>query len=227
MHEIHGGYFDLLGIPIVQGRDLQLGDRRARHAIVVNEAMARRYFEGQNPLGKTIIIRKQSWEIAGVSRDTYLTYLDGIGPQVFEPFSGNAIPTRARAHGSPGRARHRHQHRETNRRQGARAVHSAVSKCRPHACRIAHHVHDLAGIAGSLGAFALLLAVIGMSGVFAYVVQQRTQEIGIRMALGASPNQVIALVLSGTARAAIVGLVIGYAAAAGAAKLLAGIICTE
>jgi ABC-type antimicrobial peptide transport system permease subunit len=79
----------------------------------------------------------------------------------------------------------------------------------------------MAGIAAMLGVFALLLAVIGMSGVFAFVVQQRTKEIGIRMALGAEPKQVIALVLAGTARAAIIGLAIGYVAAAGAAKLLA------
>ena len=78
-----------------------------------------------------------------------------------------------------------------------------------------------AAIAGMLGAFALTLAVIGMSGVFAYAVQQRTKEIGIRMALGAEPRQVIALVLSGTTRAAIVGLAIGYIGAAGCAKLLA------
>jgi len=66
-----------------------------------------------------------------------------------------------------------------------------------------------------------VLAVIGMAGVFAYVVQQRTKEIGIRMALGAAPKQVIELVLGGTARAALIGLAIGYVAAAGAAKLLA------
>src|SRR6185369_16369135 len=78
----------------------------------------------------------------------------------------------------------------------------------------------MAGIAGMLGAFALALAVIGISGVFAYVVEQRTKEIGIRMALGAAPQQVVSIVLSGTMRAVFAGLGIGFVVAAGAAKLL-------
>jgi ABC-type antimicrobial peptide transport system permease subunit len=63
-----------------------------------------------------------------------------------------------------------------------------------------------------------------MSGVFGYLVQQRTKEIGIRMALGARPPQVIALVLSGTARAVIAGLAIGYLAAIFVARLLTGFL---
>jgi putative ABC transport system permease protein len=71
-----------------------------------------------------------------------------------------------------------------------------------------------------LGIFALVLATIGMSGVFGYIVQQRTKEIGIRMALGAGPRQVIALVLSGTSRAVLAGLAAGFLAAAAIARLL-------
>ncbi len=78
-----------------------------------------------------------------------------------------------------------------------------------------------AEIAGILGVFALALAAIGMSGVFAFLVEQRMKEIGIRMALGAAPNQVVTLVLASTARAAIVGLAIGYLATAGVAKFIA------
>jgi ABC-type antimicrobial peptide transport system permease subunit len=64
-------------------------------------------------------------------------------------------------------------------------------------------------LAAVLGAFALVLATVGMFGVFAYAVRQRTREIGIRMALGAQPSAVVRLVLAGHSRAVAVGLVVG------------------
>jgi ABC-type antimicrobial peptide transport system permease subunit len=78
-----------------------------------------------------------------------------------------------------------------------------------------------AELAGGLGVLALVLASIGMSGVFAYVVRQRSREIGIRMALGARPGDAVRLVLASNLRGLVVGMVLGLAGAAGAAKLLA------
>jgi ABC-type antimicrobial peptide transport system permease subunit len=75
-------------------------------------------------------------------------------------------------------------------------------------------------MASVLGAFALALAAIGMAGVFAYVVEGRTKEIGIRIALGARPWQVIALILGSTSRALAAGLLIGCIAAAALARLM-------
>jgi ABC-type antimicrobial peptide transport system permease subunit len=77
-----------------------------------------------------------------------------------------------------------------------------------------------AELAGGLGLFALALASIGMAGVFAYAVQHRTKEIGIRMALGAQPAQVVGLVLGGSARAVAIGLAAGFAIALPASRLL-------
>jgi predicted permease len=213
--EIAGNYFDVLGIPLMAGRNLQPADL-ANHAIVVNESFARRYFDGANPVGKSIVTGKTMREIVGLVRDAYLTGMDQFVPLFFQPFTGQEAP-RLLAREFPG---------------GADAITQIVKGIEPRAriqsvplndnlVRILQPLQTMAGVAGALGGFALLLAVIGMAGVFAYVVQQRTKEIGIRMALGAEPKQVIALVLSGTARAALIGLAIGYIAAAGAAKLLA------
>jgi ABC-type antimicrobial peptide transport system permease subunit len=77
-----------------------------------------------------------------------------------------------------------------------------------------------ASLAGVLGGFALTLATIGMFGVFAYVVQQRTREIGIRMALGAQPAQVVRLVLAGNTGAVIAGLSVGLVGAIVASQVL-------
>jgi predicted permease len=215
--EISAGYFDVLGIPIVAGRNFQPGDA-AREVIIVNETMARSYFEGEDPVGKSIITSgKDTREIVGVARDAYLTGLERLVPLYFQPFTGNEAPrllVRANFPGAQdivsGIVR---------RLEGRARVQS--TPLTDNLDRQLAGSRTMAAISGMLGIFALILAVVGISGVFAYVVQQRTKEIGIRMALGASPNQVIALVLSGTARAAIIGLGIGYVAAAGCAKLLA------
>ncbi len=207
-----GNYFDVLGIPLMAGRNLQPADM-ANHAIVVNESFARRYFDGANPVGKSIVTGKTTREIVGLVRDAYLTGMDQFVPLFFQPFTGQEAP-RLLAREFPG---------------GADAITQIVKGIEPRAriqsvplndnlVRILQPLQTMAGVAGALGGFALLLAVIGMSGVFAYVVQQRTKEIGIRMALGAEPKQVIALVLSGTARAALIGLAIGYVAATAVAK---------
>jgi macrolide transport system ATP-binding/permease protein len=214
--EVAGDYFGMLGIPMMAGRKLQPADL-ASHAIVVNETFAKRYFDGANPVGKTIITGTQTREIVGVARDAYLTGLDQFVPLFFQPFTGAETPRVLARTDFPGAA---DLVAQTVKGLEARARIQSVPLSENMA-RLLQPIQVMAGIAGALGGFALLLAVIGMSGVFAYVVQQRTQEIGIRMALGAEPKQVIALVLAGTARAAAIGLAIGYVAAAGAAKLLA------
>lgn len=214
--QISAGYFEILGIPIVLGRNFQPGDE-ARPVVVVNESMARRYFENVSPIGKSIVTGNQTRQIVGVARDAYLTYLEGVGPLLFTPFKGDQIPKLLIRASSPG---------------AADAVAAITKRIEPRArvqsSPLAENVDQqlsgsrvMAGLAGTLGVFALVLAVVGISGVFAYVVQQRTKEIGIRMALGAAPAAVIALVLSGAARAATIGLAIGYIAAAGVAKFMA------
>ncbi|HLW77789.1 MAG TPA: FtsX-like permease family protein, partial [Bryobacteraceae bacterium] len=216
MHAISPGYFDLLGVPIVAGRDVQPGDA-ALHSIVVNQAMARQYFDGRNPLGQSIFIGKQSWQIAGVSRDAYLTYLDGVAPQIFEPLGGNVIPTLLVRADSPGAL-------DLATGIAKRIDNQVLIQYKPLSDNLERTLagsRTMAGLAATLGVFALILAVIGMSGVFAYAVQQRTKEIGIRMALGADSSQVIRLVLAGATRAALIGLGVGYLASMGAARLIA------
>jgi ABC-type antimicrobial peptide transport system permease subunit len=76
-------------------------------------------------------------------------------------------------------------------------------------------------LAGFLGLLALAIASVGMSGVFAFVVGQRTREIGVRMALGARPSQIVRLVLGSSSRALAFGLICGIVCAAGVSSLLA------
>ncbi|MBZ5603244.1 MAG: ADOP family duplicated permease [Acidobacteriia bacterium] len=216
LHEISADFFDLLGIPLVAGRTFRAGED-PRLVAVINESAAKRYLGDTNPVGRQVVANGHLREIVGVVRDAYLSYLDGVGPAMFQPFNPERVP------------------KLLVRGDAAAAVDSVAAMARridprAHVARapLADNLDRqlagsrvMAGIAGVLGAFALLLAAIGISGVFAYVVEQRTKEIGIRMALGAAPGQVIALVISGTGRAVIVGLAIGYAVSAVFARLLA------
>jgi predicted permease len=214
--QVSPGYFDVLGVPFVAGRNFQPSDQ-ARAVVVINESMARRYFDGVNAVGKSIVLGAGTSVIVGVARDANLTYVEGAGPLLFTPFKGDQIPKLLVRSSVPGST---DIVAGMTKRIDARAR-AQTSPLTDNLNRQLAGSRAMAGIAGMLGMFALILAVIGMSGVFAYVVQQRTKEIGIRMALGAEPKQVIALVLSGTTRAAIIGLAIGYVAAVGCAKLLA------
>jgi putative ABC transport system permease protein len=77
-----------------------------------------------------------------------------------------------------------------------------------------------ATVTGVLGSLALALAIVGMFGVFAYAVQQRTREFGIRVALGAKPMNLVLLVLSGSTRPVIIGLLLGFLGAIASARML-------
>src|SRR5260370_4273584 len=158
-------------------------------------------------------------EIVGVVKDTYSTRagLERVDPMLYQP-----LPHRRTA--ALGK--------RPVPKVLVRSAPSAVEKIETIAAAIDPRVHIQAeplaesvdrwldpartgaAIAGMLGVFALVSATVGMSSVFGFVVQQRTKEIGIRMALGAQPVQVVGLVLAGASSAALVGLATGLLAAA-------------
>lgn len=218
MHEISAGYFDVLGIPILAGRNFLPSDNASR--IIINESLAQRYFPNENPIGQTLIADQSNREIIGVARGALLTGLERQVPLFFEPFSG-ALPPKLLVRSDFA---------------GATELVAAIAKkldkrirvySRPLSANLDLLLAPMrvgAEIAGMLGIFALALAAVGMSGVFAFIIEQRTKEIGIRMTLGAQPQQVITLVLASTTRAVIIGLAAGYLAAAALARLVAGFL---
>jgi predicted permease len=219
--EVSPAYFVLMGTPIVDGRGLQPDDT-GRSVIVVNETMARQFWPGRRAVGQRIVCTppESGWnipgelEIVGVVKDAYVTEVDQIPPTVFQPLTHRALPNAVAAN-----------------RASADAIVAAAARLDP---RLRVRVQSLgeglgsrlrtarvgALIAGMLGAIALGFACIGMFGVFAYWVRQRTQEIGVRMALGAQSSDVIRLVLGTTARAVGIGVVAGLVMSMGASSLL-------
>jgi hypothetical protein len=206
-HSVNDTFFDVLGIPLVAGRLLERGDRPGS-VIVVNEALARRYWPGGNAVGQTAsIVPTGTAEVVGVVRDAQLNVLGPPQPAFFAPAADGAgsvlvvpsdVAPRVVATVRAGESR-------------------AVIDERPMAAQFQNALGDSRGaarVAAALGALALLLATIGVYGVIAYSVEQGRREIGVRLALGARPTEIVATLLRRNAGALLGG--------AGAGLLLAG-----
>ena len=214
------GYFGVLRLPLLAGRDFQESDT-GRPVAIVNETLARLYWPGQNPVGRSFIGGgRESLEIIGLAKDAYINGLNGIEPLFFRPMG-----SQVRSEPFP-----RLMFRAAQPAAWS-AVAARIANVEPRARVEVEPLRDrfesflaeldFAPMAASiLGLLGLTLATIGMFGVFAYAVRQRTREIGIRMALGARSSAIMRLILSGNSRAVIAGLVVGLVGALGAAQVL-------
>ncbi|HET9359148.1 MAG TPA: ABC transporter permease [Vicinamibacterales bacterium] len=217
--DVSASYFSVLDIPVVVGRSFTDADRN-RGLVVVNEAFARRFWGGDDAVGRAFVANDRALEVIGVARDARLLGLDPAPPIYFQPLTGRRGPLFPVL---------------LVRRQSADIddLSALITRVEPRAEVISTPMRNrldfelsalrLAPLAASgLGLFALGLATVGMFGVFAYAVRQRSREIGIRLALGARSRDLIRGVLSTSARAVVYGLVAGVLAAVGASQLLRG-----
>jgi len=226
--QVSAGYFDVLRIPLREGRVFtDADDARAARSAVVNQAFARVNFPGQQTLGKRIrfgpLRNPGPWEtIVGVVGDVKAEGLErDTRPQIYRPIlqvSGLAQNLVLRTDGDP--ALLAHAVRETVRSvdkdlplYGVRTMEEVVGAALAER-RFAALL--LAFFAGS----ALLLAAVGIYGVMATTVHQRTHEIGVRMALGASSRRIVRLVLEQGAAMVAAGVLLGLAGAAAVSRLL-------
>ena len=217
------GYFETLGIPLRQGRTFTGGDRAASARVaVVNDALARRFFGG-NAIGKRLTDSSNTvMEIVGVVGDTkYLTVADPPPPLVYYPLAQTGavrMTLVARTRLAP------EQLADTVRRE-LRAVNGDVAVFASRTLRT--YIHEQLGgerltatLVSVCGLLALALAIIGLYGAIAYLVTRRTREIGVRIALGATPGGVLRLVVSEGLWIAGLGIAVGLVAAAIAARAL-------
>jgi putative ABC transport system permease protein len=218
-------YFATLGIPLRAGRDFTERDNATSpHVVIINETLAKQHFPGEDPVGRILItgMGQRPAEIVGVVADIRSTSLntppqpDYFLPALQRPENFTNIIVRTEADPAAFTATMRAALRELD-------PDLPLLDPRPLEDRIAQTVADrklamflLAGFA----VLALVLASIGVYSVMAYLVSQRTAEIGIRMALGASPENVLAMVLGQGMRLALIGVAVGIGAALGVTRLM-------
>jgi predicted permease len=224
-------YFAVLGIPIERGRAFREEDRSGEEsAVILNDALARRMFPGEDSLGKQIQPgRRGPWlTVIGVAGNVKNSGLvDDAGPEyyVVRKHSGENV-------GRIATAIVRTTADPVGAARWLRAQVAAIDPTAPvtietmqqHVGKLADRPRFNALLLGLFAANGLLLATIGLYGVVSFLVAQRTAEIGVRMALGATPASISGLVLRHAARSAASGAAIGSIAAYFVVQLLSAML---
>ncbi len=230
-NNVSPGYFPLLGIPIVRGRNFSDAENRSgAHVTIVTESTARRFWPNENPIGKTLrqgALRADTYdlEVVGVARDAQISHLsDSEGSYLYLPAGPKEQPDlQLLVHSPAGDA------------ATAASIRTTIGALDPELTVNIASLEDnfelfrypgrvVATLSGSVGALALVLALIGVYGMVSYGVSQRSREIGIRMAIGADAREVMVLILRQATRPVAIGIAIGIVGCAAASSVLSGVL---
>src|ERR1041384_740420 len=225
---VRENYFSTLGIPLLSGRQFtSQDDQRSSHVAIVNQTFCTKYFQNEDVLGQRVVDPddKRTFEIVGVVRDTkYTSQREDSQPLLYTPWLqerdviGEMYFT-LRTTGEPAAlvSTVREIVRDADNNLPVTEVGTQMTRSQ----RTLGQERLYARLLGFFAALALLLAAIGLSGVLAYSVAQRTNEIGIRMALGAQAGNVLRLIIWQGMKLVIAGLIVGTALGYGISRLLA------
>ncbi len=223
-------FFDMMGIPLVSGRGFTERDsENAPKVVVINEAAVRKYFPNENPIGQRFghsVENSGQLEVVGVLRDAkYNSVREPAPPTMYVPHLQNRLRSavfEVRTSGEPAGA--------------IFALREAVRRIDPNLplMNVSTQLEQIeerflqervfAQAYALFGGLALLLASVGLFGLMSYSVARRTNEIGIRMALGAQRQDVLRLVMRESMVLVLLGVGIGVALAAAASRLVASLL---
>jgi predicted permease len=221
------GYFSTLGVPLLSGREFNDGDQAARTKVaVISEAMVKKYFAGRNPLGLHIAFGagndvKPDIEIVGVVKDTKQSHVrDAEVPYIYLPY----------AQRPKIREMTFYAYTQQQPLLMTNSLRDQVRDLEPNLpiynVKTLEQVVDedlfgermIAGLSAGFGTLAALLAALGIYGVLAYLVVQRTREIGIRMALGAETANIRFLIVKEVGTMVALGVAVGLPLSYGLAR---------
>ena len=223
------GYLAALRIPLVEGRDFTSADDQPKQPVmIVNQAFAKRFFHGQNPVGGNVQAFGRRFTVVGMARDSkYFSPAEAPRPFMYLAFrqfysGSHEVYLFLRTTGDPVRA--------------IATLRRVVSQVDPnasafHAVPLAEYTqvalfgqNVAATLMSTLGLMCLLLEALGIYSVMSYTVSQRTQEIGIRLAMGACTIDVIGMVVRQGMGVALAGLAIGLGAALAATRAIGSVL---
>jgi putative ABC transport system permease protein len=235
-------YLGVLGVPLKRGRLIEARDiAGAPPVVVINESMAKQYFPGLDPLGQRMQIGTEpepnfpTMDVVGIVGDVKQSFEAGSKAEFFVPYSQFPDPVLtgmylnvalvARTSGEPAAI--------------VPSVRAALREIDPNQPLVNVRTMDSA-MAGTVAqprlqmtlllifaGVAVALAIVGVYGVMAYTVSQRATEIGVRMAIGASPGDVVGMVVRQGAMLAVAGVALGLAGAAAAARAVQGLLFVD
>jgi predicted permease len=226
-NHVSAGYFATVGIPLVAGREFDDRDTaRSQRVAILNEAAVRAYFRGRSPIGQRIGESTLDTEIVGVVRDAHTQTLhEDPVPMAYFPLEQSAAAPRtldvrvAASVGGIGQAL-----RETLRQTDPDLLIGAVTPMSTRITRDLARERLAALLAFGFAALTLLLAALGLYGILSNGVAQRTQEIGVRMALGAPRTEVLWLVGRQSAKLAALGIIGGIGTTVAASRYLSALL---
>jgi predicted permease len=232
MNRVGAGYFAAFGLPVLSGRTFTLQDNeRGPKVAVINETMARRFFPGESPIGRHFGFgddptHSGDYEIIGIVKNAkYESLRERQHPAAYFPHSQNVtyLPN-LEVRFSGDAAQITPQVRQAIEEVTRDVPIGEVSTLEEEVDNSVSKYRLVAQLSAFFGLLAVFLVCIGIYGLFSYTVARRTNEIGIRMALGAKPSEIMEMVLREGALLTFLGLMIGLSVSLGLTRLLSSFL---